>query len=413
MDALRSLGHHSRVRARGPAVAFACACLLLPVAAGARAPSVDGRLARALQVPGVSAASSGAIAVDLRTGAALFARNADLPLEPASNEKLGITYAALQTLGPGYRFRTQVLGEGHRAGHVWQGSLVLKGYGDPTLSSADLLALAHTLRARGIRSVTGFVIGDASWFDDRVGVTGWRPSFVGIESPLLSALEVDDGWNGHRQAQNPPLAAAAALDQLLKAQGIHARSARVGTANPNAVVLASVESPPLAEVIEHMDRDSDNFEAEMLLKELGAETVGIGSSAAGAEVVRRDLVEAGIPMAGVRIVDGSGLSRADRATPRELAALLVAIWRDPSMRAIVWAGLPLAGATGTLEYRLESGPAHRRVRAKTGTTDISSALSGYVRRDIAFAVVENGDPVNWDAARKAQDRFVQALARLG
>ena len=392
---------------------LACAALLVPVAAGATSAGLDARLARALAVPGVSPAATGAVAVDLQTGRLLFAHNADLPLEPASNEKLAITYTALRELGPGFRFRTEVLGEGHRAGHDWDGSLVLKGSGDPTLSSQDLIDLVHVLRRRGIRRVTGYVVGDASWFDSRVGVTGWKPDFIGYQSPLLSALEVDGGWTGTHQARNPPAAAAARFDELLRADGIEVGEARVGTARPDAVVLADVESAPLADIIEYMDRYSDNFRAEMLLKEIGAEETGVGSSAAGAGIVERDLTAASIPMAGVRIVDGSGLSLDDRATARELAALLVVLWRDPEMRSVVWAGLPLAGDTGTLEYRLQTGAAHGRVRAKTGTTDAASALSGYVGRAIAFSVVQNGDPVNWTAAREAQDRFVQALADLG
>jgi D-alanyl-D-alanine carboxypeptidase/D-alanyl-D-alanine-endopeptidase (penicillin-binding protein 4) len=413
MDALRPVGHDFPVAAARVLTALACACALAPIAAGASAPSVDVRLARALEVRGVSEATTAAMAVDLQTGAAVFAQNPDLPLEPASNEKLAITYAALHDLGPTYRFRTELLGEGHRVGNVWDGSLVLKGFGDPTLSSTDLLQLVHTLRERGIRRVTGFVIGDASWFDSRVGVAGWQPGFAGYQSPLLSALEVDGGWTGTHQARNPPLAAAARLDELLRAGGVPARAARVGTAAPSAVVLGTVYSASLADVVEYMVRYSDNFRAEMLLKEIGAEVAGVGSSAAGAAIVRRDLTEAGIPMAGVRIVDGSGLSYSDRATARELASLLVTLWHDPSMRAIVWAGLPLAGVSGTLEYRLRTGAAHERVRAKTGTTDIASALSGYVRRSLAFSVLQNGDPVNWTAARQAQDQFVQALANLG
>ena len=413
MDAFRPVGHHSPVPARRFLVVLACVAVLAPVTAQAAAPGLNGRLAAALRVSGVSAATSGAIAVNLETGEPLFAHNADLPLEPASNEKLAVTYAALHELGPSYRFRTEVLGAGHRAGHVWDGSLYLKGYGDPTLTSADLLHLVQVLRERGIRRVTGFVIGDASWFDSRVGVTGWKSSFIGLESPYLSALEVDDGWNGHAQEREPALAGAGRFDQLLRENGIVAREARAGTAPADAVLLGTVDSAPLAKVIESMDRYSENFVAEMLLKELGAEEAGVGSSAAGARIVTRDLVEAGVPMTGVRIVDGSGLSLDDRATARELAAVLVALWRDPAMRAVVWAGLPLAGSTGTLEYRLESGAAHDNVRAKTGTTDIASALSGYVRQSLAFSVLQNGYPVDWTAAHEAQDRFVQALASLG
>jgi D-alanyl-D-alanine carboxypeptidase/D-alanyl-D-alanine-endopeptidase (penicillin-binding protein 4) len=379
------------------------------VTAQATAPTAGTRLARALKVPGVAATSSAALAVDLTTGDTVFARNPDLSLQPASNEKLGVTYAALLDLGPAYRFRTEVLGQGRRVGSVWQGSLILKGYGDPGLSSADLLQLVHKLHALGIRRVTGFVYGDSSWFDGREDVTGWRPSFVPYDSPRLSALQVDRGWDG-RQVVNPTLAAAAKFDKLLRANGIVAREARVGLARPSAVLLATVESPPLAKVIEWMDRVSDNYTAELLLKELGAEVLGTGTSAAGAAVVRHDLVAAGVPMAGVRVVDGSGLSRSDRVTARMLAGVLLLLWQEPAYRAIVWAGLPVAGVSGTLKHRLLDGPAHRHVRAKTGTTNVASALSGYVGRRFAFVVLQNGYPVDWSAAHVAQDRFVQALA---
>jgi D-alanyl-D-alanine carboxypeptidase/D-alanyl-D-alanine-endopeptidase (penicillin-binding protein 4) len=268
------------------------------------------------------------------------------------------------------------------------------------------------MRARGIRRVTGYVIGDASWFDDAAGVTGWRPSFIGTESPVLSALEVDGGWYDNHQTHNPPLATAARFDELLRANGVKAREARVGVATPGAVVLGTIYSAPLSDVLEDMDRYSDNFLAEMVLKEIGAEIAGAGSTLAGAEIVRHDLVSAGIPMEGVRIVDGSGLSRSDRATARELATLLVTLWHDPVMHPIVWNGLPVAGHSGTLENRLHAAPAHWNVRAKTGTTDIASALSGYVRHTVAFSVLQNGHPVNSAAAHKAQDRFVEALAKL-
>jgi D-alanyl-D-alanine carboxypeptidase/D-alanyl-D-alanine-endopeptidase (penicillin-binding protein 4) len=391
-------------------MALACACLLAPAAAQASAPSAGVRLARALAVPGVSSATSGAFAVDLATGETIFARNADVPLQPASNEKLGVTYAALVELGPSYRFRTEVLGLGHRAGSVWYGSLVLKGYGNPGLSTSDLMGLVRKVRALGIRRVTGFVYGDSTWFDSREDVTGWRPSFVPYDSPRLSALQVDRGWDGHLVV-NPTLAAAAKFDKLLRANGVIAREARVGVAGRSALLLATTESPPLWKVIEWMDRVSDNYTAELLLKELGAEVFGKGTSAAGAAVVRRDLVAAGVPMTGVRIVDGSGLSRSDRVTVRMLTGVMVLLWQHPTFRKIVWDGLPLAGVSGTLRHRLLTGPAHRRVRAKTGTTDVASALSGYVGTRYAFALVENGFPVNWTAAHAAQDAFVQALAR--
>jgi D-alanyl-D-alanine carboxypeptidase/D-alanyl-D-alanine-endopeptidase (penicillin-binding protein 4) len=140
--------------------------------------------------------------------------------------------------------------------------------------------------------------------------------------------------------------------------------------------------------------------------------LGQGSSAAGARVVRRDLEAAGVPLGGVRIVDGSGLSRANRVTARELGTLLAVIWKDPKLRPLVRDSLAVAGMTGTLAHRLGYPSTLGRVRAKTGTTNIASALSGYVGNRYAFVVVQNGSPVATWPAREAQDRFVRALAGL-
>lgn len=386
--------------------------LLAPVAARATAPSTTGDLARALRVHAVAPAESAAMAVDLATGETIFARNANRALEPASNEKLPVTYGALVELGPSYRFRTAVLGQGKQVGSTWEGRLVLKGYGDPTLQTDDLQRLARKLYARGIRTVTGHVVGDGSWFDDRWTAPGWRPGFYGIESAPLSALVVNRGWRHHRLVRDPRLAAAALFDQILREQGIDARDAVVGAAHTSAQTLAFVQSKTLAHLLRTMDGDSDNFTAEMVLKAIGAETVGSGTTAAGAAVVRRDLAAAGVPLAGARIVDGSGLSRLDRVTARELAALLVLFWNDPKLHEIVQDSLAVAGRTGTLEHRLLGRRTRGIVRGKTGTTDIASALSGYVGSRYAFVLVQNGHPVNWDAAHRLQDHFVLALARL-
>src|SRR5256885_2949311 len=116
----------------------------------------------------------------------------------------------------------------------------------------------------------------------------------------------------------------------------------------------------------------------MLLKEIGAVQGGGGSAAGGLAVTRRLLVEAGVPLAGVRLVDGSGLSLVDRWTPSGLAGLLRTMWLDPDLQPYIVPALPVAGETGTLRHRMRSGPAHRLVRPKTGTTDNSSALSGFL-----------------------------------
>jgi serine-type D-Ala-D-Ala carboxypeptidase/endopeptidase (penicillin-binding protein 4) len=159
-----------------------------------------------------------------------------------------------------------------------------------------------------------------------------------------------------------------------------------------------------------MNKVSDNFYAEMLVKHLGARIRGTGSTRAGSLVVRRVLATRNIPLAGVRIVDGSGLSLLDRATAKSLGRLLVSAWRDPSLHGPFVSSLPIAGVDGTLQDRMRSGPARGRVRAKTGTTSRASALSGFVGTRYVFAILQNGNPINWTKARRAQDRFAQRLA---
>ena len=394
---------------KGLASVFLAVMILAPPAGAARLP-LTTRLANALAVPGLSAAASGAIAVDLATGQTLFARNPDTPLAPASNEKLTVTFTALQELGATYHFRTEVLGRGHQDGAVWRGDVYLKGFGDPTLMSLGLEHLAAQLRIAGIARIDGRVLGDESWFDSERTAPGWKAAFFVNECPPLSALAVDRDVYQHHVALEPALAAAGRFRQLLRKHGIAAGAAGVGRAPDDAYGLAQIESDPLPDVLATMDRESDNFIAEELLKAIGAEAGDGGTTAAGAAVVRRDLTAAGIPLAGVRIVDGSGLSLADRLTARTIAMLLVFAWRDPDLQQPLWLALPVAGVSGTLEDRMRRAPARGTVRAKTGTTSRASALSGYVRDRYVFAVLQNGLPVAASSARKAQDRFASALA---
>ncbi len=389
--------------------------LVAALAAGPAAASpstLAGRLGRALAVAHVSSAQSGAVAIDLDTGKPLFSRNGSTPLAPASNEKLTVTFAALSALGPSFRLETDVLGEGSLADGVWHGNLVLKGYGDPTLSSAGLRQLARRVRAAGIARVTGGVIGDESWFDSRRMVAGWKPSFYVEESPPLSALVVDRARTARKVARRPALAAAQLFRRALGGAGVSvAGGATTGIADDDATAIAALASPPLETIVRRMNLESDNFTAEMLLKELGAVRSGVGTSAAGAAIVRQLLDEAGVPLDGVRLVDGSGLSYADRLTANALVSLLQAMWADPTMRLLVVSSLPVAGISGTLADRMRVAPTRGRVVAKTGTTEIASALSGFVQQRVAFAVLQNGHPLAYWWARRAQDRFATVLAQ--
>jgi len=399
------------LRLAAAAVAIVAFFVVPAAQAGSRS-AFQTQLARALHARHVSPARTGAIVFDLQSGTTLFAHNARLPLRPASNEKLATTYAALTALGPSFRIETDVLGEGQQDGTTWQGNLVLKGYGDPALSFAQVNSLARQLAAAGIRHVSGRILGDESWFDAHRTGLGWKAQFYLHESPALSALIVNRGWTGRYETTRPALTAAQLFRQDLRRAGITVHGeAALGVASTDAAPLAQVQSAPLSVLVRHMDVYSDNFYAEMLLKEVGAVQGSFGSAAAGIAVERRLLRDAGVPLGGVRMVDGSGLSLLDRWTSLGLATLLRTMWQDEELRPYLVAALPIAGKTGTLEHRMRTGPARGLVRAKTGTTSNASSLSGFVGDRYAFSILENGSPVPVLNAEASQNRFAQVLAR--
>jgi D-alanyl-D-alanine carboxypeptidase/D-alanyl-D-alanine-endopeptidase (penicillin-binding protein 4) len=375
--------------------------------------SEGARLARelnaALKSAGIPSVRRGAVAIDLESGKVVFSRHPRGSLEPASNEKLVVTYAALDLLGPGFRISTDVLGEGEQIGSTWKGKLILQGHGDPNLSTSKLKLLARRVRAAGIRSVTGGIVGDESFFDRRRTAPGWKRSFLINECAPLSALSLD---RGRVTSSSPALVAARAFEAALESRGVKVRDRiRVGAASDEDEAIASVYSPALWKILHFMDRDSDNYTAEMLLKQIGAYVNDRGTTANGAAEVRSELEEAGIPLRGVRIVDGSGLSRRDRLTTAAIAQLLVVVWSDETMRKPFVRSLAIAGRLGTLRGRMRSAPARGNVYAKTGTTSRASALSGFVRDRYAFSIIQNGNPIADWRARASQDRFATLLAR--
>jgi D-alanyl-D-alanine carboxypeptidase/D-alanyl-D-alanine-endopeptidase (penicillin-binding protein 4) len=399
-----------RARVTVLVVVAAAALMTATSTTNAASPELATSLRLALAAPDIDPRRTAALAVDLESGKVIFRENSALALMPASAQKLAVSFAALRLLGPGFRFRTEVVGSGEFSGKTWDGDLALVGFGDPTLAPKDIAALARDVAAWGIRHVTGRVLGDERHFDTRRDAPGWKPSYLGIESRPLSALSLAEVEL--RGANGSAAAAALAFTAALERHGVSVDgSPRAGAARAGGLPLAIDLSDPLVAIIRHMNRESDNFVAEMVLKGLGASVARRGSTKAGAGVVRAELADAGVPIAGVRIADGSGLSPRDRLTASALVGILRAGTRDVSIRDAFVTSLSVAGISGTLEKRLARRPTRGRVIAKTGTTNAASALAGFIRRRYVFAVIQNGSPVPYWSARAAQDRFVTLLAR--
>jgi D-alanyl-D-alanine carboxypeptidase/D-alanyl-D-alanine-endopeptidase (penicillin-binding protein 4) len=365
---------------------------------------------------------SGAYVYDLTTRTPVFSLRPATKRPPASVEKLFTSMIALDQLGPQARLRTTVLGRGWLGpGGVWHGDLYLRGGGDPTFGSSGfnrlyeqgygptVAELAGRVANAGINRVTGRVIGDASMFDSRLGVpsSGFTPDLGDIGGEL-SGLTYDHGLSG---GLRPGAAAAHGFALALRADHIFAlASLRTGIAPPNARPLASVSSPPLWTMLRLMNVPSDDFFAEMLAKQLGARFGGAGTTAAGAKVISSVLRSSyGLHP---EVVDGSGLSRDDRASPIEVVDLLRAVWRTP-LGNLLWDSLPTVGVNGTVAGIGVGTPAEGHCVAKTGTLNQVTNLAGYCHaaggQVVAFALFLDG-PQNWQAIA-LESKMVASIAR--
>jgi serine-type D-Ala-D-Ala carboxypeptidase/endopeptidase (penicillin-binding protein 4) len=406
-------------KAPGIAALLAAALLAGAAPAGAATP-LASKLARAMRGAG---GASGAYVVNATDGTKVFSLRAGTPRILASNTKLFTSSAALARFGLTGTLGTEVRGRGTLAGEgVFSGDLYLVGGGDPTFGSrrfatrsygagASVEDLASKLEEVGIETVTGHVFGDESHFDSRRGTpsSGFRTS---IDVGPLSALAYNRGLASERGfgfQSNPPLFAAVRLRAALKGAGIKVKGAsRVGRTPGSAQVLASADSPTMPRILRDMNKPSDNFFAEMLVKDLAYQVYKRGSTTRGARLAAAFARRLG---ARAHLADGSGLSRADRASPAAIVRLLIAMENRDDFTAF-YNSLPIAGRDGTLVHRMRSGPARGRCHAKTGTLSNVSALSGYCKArsgdTYVFSFLMNA--VNPVGARAIQDRMAQALA---
>jgi serine-type D-Ala-D-Ala carboxypeptidase/endopeptidase (penicillin-binding protein 4) len=386
--------------------------------------SLDGTLNLGMRQAG---SYSGAYVLDLNTGQTLYSRNANTGRLPASVEKLYTTTTALTRFGPNATLTTSILGNGTMDGDTFVGTLYLRGGGDPTFGSAafDHAAygtgasiqqlVANLVRATGIRSLQGNVVADESYFDSVRGTpaTGNQPN-TEVEGEL-SALAFNAGWTSANEVglvARPALTAGQQLVAALKAAGVKvpkSTAITTGRTPAGAATLASVHSPSIATLIALTNAPSDNFFAEMLLKDIGARFGGGGTTADGAAVVRAQVAQSfGIHP---RLDDGSGLSRYDRTTPVQVVTLL----KDEAVDTQFTNSLAVAGETGTLQDEMQGTYAQGRCRGKTGTLHDASNLVGYcTSRDghtLAFAFLMNG--IYPDYAHPIQDRMAVAVAKYG
>jgi D-alanyl-D-alanine carboxypeptidase/D-alanyl-D-alanine-endopeptidase (penicillin-binding protein 4) len=363
----------------------------------------------------------------------------DTPLVPASNQKVVTTFVALEVLEPDFRYETRVEAPVAPAGGVIDADVYLIGSGDPFLSTdawweqyeitdaryhTRLEDLADDVVDAGITTITGRLVGDESLFD-AIRLGPWADRLIaGNQSGPLSALTVNEGfvdWPAvypdsarlRSPTDNPPLHAASVLAQLLQERGVTiAGGVAAGEAPDPTITVASVQSPPLTDVVTHINSYSSNLGAELLLKRIGLNRGGAGSTEAGAAVVLDVLAEKGIPTEGLVIEDGSGLAESGRLSCQALTAILA----DAGPESALARSLAIGAERGSLLNRFVDTAAAGSVYAKTGTLNNVIALSGFVRSAsepdtfVTFAHLANEEFIIANEAIPAlEDAFVVAM----
>jgi D-alanyl-D-alanine carboxypeptidase/D-alanyl-D-alanine-endopeptidase (penicillin-binding protein 4) len=335
----------------------------------------------------------------------LYRHKAGVRRTPASNEKLLLSMAILDRLGPDYRIGT-LAAAGRPPGRRIGGRLWILGAGDPETDRSDMRDLARRIRAAGVRRIRGRVVGSTGYFARDWWARGWKRSFPAEEVALPTALTFEGNKSRGHHIRDPERRAADALTKQLRELGVHVGGKPgAGRAPRGLAPFAEVRSRPLEGLLRRVNVKSKNFAAEVLGKRLGVERSGPrGTIRKGARAI-----EAWGRSHGVRVEahDSSGLSYGNRVTAAGIVRLLWAadgaLWTDELRRA-----LP-RGGQGTLAHRLRTVD----VRAKTGTLDRISALSGWVRLErtgtwAEFSILSRG--MSKDASVRIEDRIVHAVA---
>lgn len=389
----------------------------------------------------------------------VYGYNAETPLNPASTMKALTAIASLRYLGPDYTYNTLITTDQHFDNGI--NHLYVKGSGDPTITAARFERIANTLKGLGITEIRGNIAIDNSYFlKDPDLPSGLKqhmatnaalvlnPRWVGsaatqelgdrIEPEMLANLKAElTEYKAPELVrpvkQNPKLPTKAKLarksrsiryadpvrqagetlkDALLR-NGIAVKGqVAVGPAQ-GFIVLFEDASEPLTNILKEVNKKSNNFMAEMVLKGLSAERMGPpGSMQKGALFLSSFLGYNGVSSKEYNIVNGSGLSRDNRISANALTQMLVYAWRDAEIRKPFLETLPIAGVDGTLKRRMHTPELAGNVRAKTGTLNDTCALSGYLKaksgKELAFTILVNG-PGAGGSYYALQEKLLKAL----
>lgn len=357
--------------------------------------------------------------------------NASESMIPASNTKLFTTSVALELMGGDYLLSTRILADDNDfSDSIIEGNIYIKGFGNPTFESDDLDSLVNELYQLGLRKITGDVVGDDTYFDNVYSRDDWiNDERANVNLPPISALVIDRNRTtvvrkrrGRYRTyfvniNNPPLFAAKKLKEKLTSYGIEVDGNPVSSQAPDSVKNLVESSIPLRELLQKINKRSDNFLAECLFKTIGAVYSGQqGNSFFSTQAILSYIRDNGIYSEGTQIVDGSGISRFDQVTAGALTGLLEKIYFNIKNYQDFYNSLSVAGVDGTLKDRMVGTSAENNFRGKTGTLNGVSSVSGYITTangdDLIVCIIFEFKKGGVRKYRDIQDRIIELLADL-
>jgi D-alanyl-D-alanine carboxypeptidase/D-alanyl-D-alanine-endopeptidase (penicillin-binding protein 4) len=459
------------------------AILLLAIACARAQSSLPASVSQALAAAKIPAANVATVVQEVGVHNDRLRVNATASMNPASVMKLVTTYAALEQLGPAYRWKTEVYAAGTLQDGVLDGDLVLRGGGDPKLDLEAFWRLVRALRGKGLREIRGGLVldrgrfsrgdGDAGRFDgdpfrpynvlpDALLVNYRSLRFVFVPEPergtvrvyaeprppaleLVNVLKLSEGGcpegSAFRELLKPSFEPArqraifsgqfpascgekdlnvALLEPNDQVTGVMRQfwtesggtwngAARDGMVPPGARLLHTQESEPLAQIVRDVNKFSNNIMARHLFLTLGAEAGGApANTQKSVAAVRGWLASKNIAVPELVMENGSGLSRVERISAGNLAALLQAAWKSPVMPELM-SSMPIAGIDGTMRRRVKNEGVAGQAHIKTGLLSDVRAMGGYVldRRGQRVVVVMIVNHANAHQAQPAMDALLR------
>lgn len=367
---------------------------------------------RFVKTSGVKPGSLAVKVVDLKSGKTLGEHNTASPLVPASIMKSVSSASLLEKVGPDFRYHTRVYIDGPLDMGILRGNLVVVGAGDPSVnSSAEPFSnsivdeIVEIVKSMGIHKIEGIIIVDDSEFAGPARPSEWQEAdFKESYATGFHSFNYQNNASGKRSVENPAAVFVRQLTSVLHSDNISVDGKELGEGERTQIF--DHMSPQLDDIMRSCMMRSDNLYAESILRTYGKQEGGDGSTDDAAKREYEHWVSKNVPMEGVKIIDGSGLSRSNRVTADFMTGVLGEMCNDATYASF----FPLAGQEGTLKKFLAQTPLDSYIAMKTGSMKGIQCYAGY-KLDDDYApthsvVIMMNDLVNRDRAKKAAEKML-------